>query len=165
MRSAAAAAVVAAASLPVTLCGCDRTLRVEIGARRSAAGDIVARLGVSVGIGLSPDNGKFSVTQSVGYRYVAPRSHSATTTTRLLVRTGPVYASGAFDIDNGGFDLATAIGVPIQRSGDADAWDETRVFSAGFQVRVGRHDDETTTGADVVIGYDTLGGRSGAFGP
>lgn len=164
MRTAAAA-VVAAASLVVTSVGCDRTFRLEIGARRSAEGDFVARIGVSGGIGLSPDNGKFSVTQSVGYRYVAPRSHSATTTTRLFVRTGPLYASGAFEIDNEGGDLATAIGVPIQRSGGGDSWDETRVFSAGLQVRVGRHEGETTTGADVVFGYDTLGGRSGAFGP
>jgi len=59
-----------------------------------------------------------SLTQSVGYRRSG--GNSATTTTRLLIPTGPVYVSGAVDVDRDGADLAAALLVPIRRSGTAD---------------------------------------------
>jgi hypothetical protein len=149
----------AAPLIAVTLCGCNTTLRVEIGARMTFDGDPVLRVGVSGGLGISPDSGTFSVTQSVGYRYIAPESKSVTATTRLFARTGPVFVSGAAEIDKSGFYIAPALAVPLHRT-DRDP-EQSRgysVLSAGLQLRLGRDDGVSTIGADFVLGRDSLGG-------
>jgi hypothetical protein len=162
MPAAPRAALLAAAAWGWSW-GCGATARVEVGVRTTFDGHPSLRLGVSVGAGLSSGDG--SLTQSVGYRYA--RSHSVTTTTRLLVPAGPVYVSGALDIGRAGFDVAPAFAIPLYRSSSMEKdtslipgsgrWTyttDTTLLSVGLQLRVGRHDGVGTAGADLVIGFD-----------
>jgi hypothetical protein len=155
MRSAGLLLVATLATL-ATLASCSRTARFEVGVRTTLDGERILRVGASFGFAGSSISGDFSLSESVGYRWAG--GHNATFTTRAMWGVGPVYVSGAFDIDDDlGVDLAPALAVPLYRESE-----ETRgggglnLVSAGLQLRLGRHDGETTAGADFVVGWDEL---------
>jgi hypothetical protein len=158
----------------LALGGCASTARLEIGARRIGDDKPALRVGLSVGVGWGnapsdptlqptpPLTTPFtrSLTQSIGYRRWG--DNSVTTTTRYLQRVGPVYASAALDIDHDGAELVPTLLVPVihketytvHQAGPTPFILTSKVISLGLQVRVGRHDDQTVTGADLVVGFD-----------
>lgn len=153
--------------LVVTLPGCTRTFRFEAGVRTTFEGDRILRVGASFGIGLCNDNRDFALTESVGYRYAG--DSAATFTTRVLWGVGPVYVSGAFDIDiddDGGAGLASALAIPVHRD-DLGEWSagSLNMISVGVQLRAGRHDGVNNAGADFVLGWDELDPDAGNFVP
>jgi hypothetical protein len=158
--------------LITALAGCTLTGRLELGVRKTTDHDLAWRFGVSVGLGFASEKATRSITQSVGYRYC--EDHSATTATRVLSAAGPLYVSGAVEIDHDGFDVAPALLVPLFRElkrepgtsmfPDSGAHARTvtdrSFFPVGVQLRAGRHDGELSSGADLVIGFDDLSGTS-----
>jgi hypothetical protein len=149
--------------LLAALSSCSRTARVEVGARTTFDGDPLVRVGISAGAGLASSGGNGALTQSIGYQYA--RGNRAIFTTRVLERFGPVYGSGAFEIDHhGDFDFAPSLAVPVYRQRlEPRGSDPMNLLSIGLQLRLGRHDGMTTAGADLVFGYDEL--NSHDFGP
>jgi hypothetical protein len=147
--------------------GCSATVRLE-GGVRSIDGARAVRIGASLGLGFSKSQARRSVTVSGGYRY--SRNSSATMTVRGLSALGPIYASGQFEVDRDGFDVAPALLVPVRRKIDEHpdsgiipgsgahlrTVTDIEVISIGLQPRVGRHDDATSYGVDVVLGIDSL---------
>lgn len=151
--------------LAATLPGCTRTFRFEAGVRTTFEGERILRVGASIGIGNCNERRDFSLTESVGYRYAG--SSNATFTTRALWGVGPVYVSGAFDIDDdAGIDLASALAIPLHRDNlEEGSGDALNMISVGVQLRAGRHDGVNSAGADFVLGWDELDPDSGSFVP
>jgi hypothetical protein len=152
--------------------GCTTTGRLEVGLRKTIGHDVAVRVGVSIGVGFANPKATRSVTQSLGYRYC--ENHSLSTATRALAAAGPLYLSGAIEIDNTGFDLAPALLVPLLSSvksgpdssifpgsgAHARTRTERSFYPVGLQLRGGRHDGEYSMGADLVLGFDGLTGSS-----
>src|SRR5262245_34565796 len=93
--------------------GCTATNRFEVGLRKTGQ-DVALRVGVSIGIGFANTEATRSVTQSFGYRHC--ENHSWSAATRGLAPVGPLYVSGAVELDNTGVDLAPALLVPLRSS-------------------------------------------------
>jgi len=146
-------------------CACAASARVEVG-----YGTTGWRAGGGIAIGLANGTAQRSISQSIGYRYAG--SHSATTTTRVTTAVGPLWMSGAIELDDQGSALVPAIVVPIRQSRseepdsgifpDSDAHlrtvTEIRVIGVGLQPRFGTVENRWAGGVDLVIELDALSG-------
>jgi hypothetical protein len=143
----------------VLLAGCAASVRAEVG-----YGTEGWRAGLGLAIGVTTnDDAPRAVTLSGGVRQAG--TVSATSRAAMIAKLGPLWAEGAFEIDQEGAALAPSLLVPVWTrktdrqgssifpgSGAHTRTDtEHEVLGIGLQPRVGRTAGDWVAGVDLVV--------------